>query len=210
MKRLTAVLAALLAVALLAGCGGTETVKLTGRIVDPPFELADTTLTDTDGAPYTLKTDPKTAVTVLFFGYTHCPDLCPAILTSLQAGLVKLPKKDRDQVTVVFVSSDPKRDTPSVLRTYLDHFGEGFVGLTGPIDQVSELGRSVGVFVDKGEELPSGGYDPNSHGTYVIAIDRTHTAPLFWNGDTSPSQFANDLRFLIEDAKPGDLHDGPQ
>jgi protein SCO1/2 len=206
-KRLIPLLALAL---LLSGCGSAKHVQLTGHIVDPPFRVAGTTLTDTDGTPYTLAKDPTATVTVLFFGYTHCPDLCPAIMSALSAGLAKLPAQVRDKIEVAFVTSDPKRDSPEVLRRYLDRFGKGYVGLTGPLDQVAALGRSVGIFVDKGDQLPGGGYDPNSHGTYVFAIDSTHTAPLFWNGDTSPSQFADDLRFLVTQATPGKLHSGKQ
>lgn len=101
-------------------------------------------------------------------------------------------------VTTVFVTTDPDRDTAAVLRRYLDRFDPNIVGLRGSIATTASIGKSVGIYVDQGEELPDGGYDPNSHSAYVIAVDRTHRAPMFWGSDTAPSQFAHDIRTLLD------------
>lgn len=201
-------IAVLLAVAgLAAGCGEERKVSLHGTVVDPPFTVAADTLTTTEGASYSLAEDTSAELTLVFFGYTQCPDICPAVLSSITSGLVKLTEEQRDQVDIVFVTSDPDRDTPEVLRTYLDRFDQGIVGLSGDLDTIAEVGESIGVYVDAGEELPGGGYDPNSHGSYVIGINDRHQAPIFWSGDTAPSQFADDIRFLLTE-KPEKLKAG--
>lgn len=192
--RFAAVLAALL---LLAGCGQEKSVALHGTVVDPPFTVADDELRTTEGTAYSLARDTTAPLTLVFFGYTQCPDICPAVLSSITSGLLKLSEEQRDQVEIVFVTSDPDRDTAPVLRAYLDRFDQGMVGLSGDLETIAKVGESIGVFVDAGEELPGGGYDPNSHGSYVIGINDRHEAPIFWSGDTAPSQFAEDIRFLL-------------
>ncbi len=201
-------LAVVLATLLLAsGCGQEKSVALHGTVVDPPFTVAADELTTTDGEAFSLAKDTTAPLTLVFFGYTQCPDICPAVLSSITSGLVKLTEEQQEQVEIVFVTSDPDRDTPAVLRTYLDRFDEGIVGLSGELDTVAKVGESIGVFVDAGEELPGGGYDPNSHGSYVIGINADHQAPIFWSGDTAPSQFADDIRFLLTE-KPEKLKAG--
>lgn len=201
-------IAALLVVAVLAvGCGEERAVSLHGTVVDPPFTVAADALTTTEGESYSLAKDTTAELTLVFFGYTQCPDICPAVLSSISSGLVKLTEEQRDQVDVVFVTSDPERDTSRVLRNYLDRFRDGIVGLSGDLDTIAKVGESIGVYVDAGEELPGGGYDPNSHGSYVIGINDRHEAPIFWSGDTAPSQFADDIRFLLTE-KPENLKAG--
>lgn len=208
MKPAVRLLAVLLVVLLLAsGCGQEKSVDLTGTVVDPPFEVAADELTTTEGKPYSLAEDTTAPLTLVFFGFTNCPDICPAVLSSIASGLVKLTEEQRDQVDIVFVTSDPDRDTPKVLRTYLDRFRDGIVGLSGDVKTVAKVGESIGVFVDDGAQLPNGGYDPNSHGSYVIGINDKHEAPIFWSGDTAPSQFAADIRFLLTE-KPEKLKAG--
>ena len=102
------------------------------------------------------------------------------------------------------ITTDPKRDTPEVLADYIHRFNPRFEALTGDLDTIAKVGKSIGIFVDTGEQLASGGYDPNSHGTYIIAVNSDHQAPLFWRGETSPSQFADDIRFLLTE-KPEKL-----
>ncbi len=183
---------------LVSACGGTEkSVNLHGTVVDPPFTVGADSLTTTDGEPFSLASDTTAPLTLVFFGYTRCPDICPAVLSSITSGLLRLTEEQQDQVEIVFVSSDPDRDTPKVLREYLDRFRPGIIGLSGDIATISRVGESVGVFVDAGEELPGGGYDPNSHASYVIGINDRHEAPIFWSGDTAPVQFAEDIRFLL-------------
>lgn len=102
------------------------------------------TLTDQDGQPVQVdQLDGKW--TLLFFGYTFCPDICPATLAELRQLRGQLPEELRDRLRPVLVSVDPERDTPEQLKQYLRFFGEGFIGLTGPLDDIQTLANGVGI-----------------------------------------------------------------
>jgi protein SCO1/2 len=165
--------------------------------LDSPFAISGSGLTSTDGREFEFPADLDNRLNIVFFGYTHCPDICPAILGSLAAGLVRLDADERSQVTVYFVSTDPKRDTLPAIDRYLAHCDDKFIGLRGDIGSVVDLGKSVGVFVDQGDQLPTGGYDPNAHGTYLIGVEKSGSAPVVWDANTAPFQFAGDIRFML-------------
>lgn len=199
--RLRAALATALAAGLLlAGCGSDDGGEVTGSVVDPPFQVAATPLEDTDGKAFSLAKGTGARLTLVFFGYTQCPDICPMVMQTLTSGLNRLDDDEREQVDVVFVTTDPATDTPEVLRDYLDRFDPSYVGVRGDLETTKAVGESVGVFVADGEELESGGYDLGSHGTYVIAVDGNGDAPMFWRQTTSAAQFADDISFLLGDA----------
>lgn len=191
----------LLAAALLvlSGCGD-DPQQTTGSVVEPPFEVASTPLTDTDGEPFSLTADTDERLTLVFFGYTRCPDVCPLVMQTLTSGLTRLSDAEREQVEVVFVTTDPATDTAPVLRDYLDRFDPSYVGVRGDLDTTAAVARSMGVFVADGEELESGGYDLGSHGSYVLAVDGDDRAPMFWRQDTSAAQFARDISLLLDEA----------
>ncbi|WP_036563463.1 SCO family protein [Nocardioides halotolerans] len=200
-RRPLAVLALALAlVVALAGCGGSdvEAGDLTGKVLDPPFTVAGDALVDTDGQPYSLTDDTEKRLTLVFFGYTHCPDICSTVMTTIASALTRLDDRDRDQVDVVFVTTDPERDTPDVLRRWLDHIDKDFVGVTGPIDEIAAVGRSIAVGM--GDPLPSGGYDVDAHTTQVTGIDSADEAPIYWSQTTSSKQFADDIHILLGDS----------
>jgi protein SCO1/2 len=83
--------------------------------------------------------------TLLFFGYTFCPDICPTTLAELRQLNGMLPDAARDQLRVMLVSVDPNRDTPAQLKEYLGYFNAGFQGLTGPLDDIQTLANGVGI-----------------------------------------------------------------
>ncbi|MEJ7704387.1 MAG: SCO family protein [Geodermatophilaceae bacterium] len=91
----------------------------------------DLTLLDTAGRPFSLADRPDDEVTVIFFGYTHCPDVCPTTMADLAVAGRQLPPEVREQVTVAFITEDPQRDTPEALRAWLDQFDSSFLGLLG-------------------------------------------------------------------------------
>ncbi len=168
-----------------------------GVVLGRQYTPADVELTADDGTPYDLATDPAKPLTLVFFGYTHCPDICPAVLASLASGLTRLDDAQRAQVDVVFVTTDPARDDAKTVRSYLDRFDPTFLGLTGSLADVTKAGDALGVFIEKGTKLPSGGYEV-THGTQVIGLDGTGRAPIVWTQDTSPAQFATDLTQLLD------------
>jgi protein SCO1/2 len=195
--RAAALLGAAALVVALAGCGGDDAAAgdLNGSVVDPPFTVAPDALVDLNGGPYSLTDDTDKRLTLVFFGYTNCPDICPMVLKNLASAMTRLDDKDRDQVDVVFVTTDPERDTPDVLRRYLEHIDPSFVGVTGPIDEIAAVGRSIAVGM--GEKLPTGGYEVDAHTTQVTGIDSDDEAPIYWSSTTSPTQFAEDIHTLL-------------
>jgi protein SCO1 len=197
-SRLAAALVALLVP--LAACGGSEADDgggaLRGTELDPPFEVSSTPLTDTAGRPYSLTDDTDKPLTLVFFGYTHCPDICQTVMSNLATAVTRLDEADRDRVDVVFVTTDPARDTPDVLKRYLDHFDPSFVGLTGELDTIVDVAKPLGVGVTHGDKLPSGGYDV-THGATITGIDGDDDGTVYWSEATSSADFAADIHTLL-------------
>jgi protein SCO1/2 len=191
--------AALLALLTLGACGDDEQQpgSLNGSQVDPPFAVSSQQLVDTDGAAYSLTADTDARLTMVFFGYTHCPDICGTVLGNLSSALTRLDEKELEQVEVVFVTTDPARDTGEVVRAYLDRYDPGFTGVTGELADIERVAASVGVGM--GEKLPSGGYEVDAHTTTVTGIDVGDEAPIFWSQTTSPSEFAEDISALLRE-----------
>ncbi|SUD82784.1 Sco1/SenC family protein [Stutzerimonas stutzeri] len=107
-------------------------------------DMPKLTLTNQDGEPVQVD-QLEGKWTLLFFGYTFCPDICPATLAELRQLRGQLPDEVREQLRPVLVSVDPARDTPEQLKQYLEFFGEGFVGLTGTLDDIQTLANGVGI-----------------------------------------------------------------
>jgi protein SCO1/2 len=196
-RRAAALLAALLLA--LTGCGGAAegSGQLHGNRLEPPFEVLGRSLTATDGQPYSLAADADKPLTLVFFGYTHCPDICQTVMATLASAVTRLDEADRDRVDVVFVTTDPARDTGPVLKTYLSHFDPGFIGLTGDLDTITAVAKPLGIGVTQGEKLPSGGYDI-THGTTITGI-QDGEGTVYWDQDTSSEQFASDIHTLLND-----------
>jgi protein SCO1 len=195
---LAALLSALLALVLLAGCGGGSGSEdeFTGTVVDPPFRVDPTPLATTDGGTLSLA-DPGTRLTLVFFGYTECGDVCPLVMANLSTALTQLDPDEREQVRLAFVTTDPATDKPDVIRAYLERYDPDAIGLRTDLAGVARVARSVGIFVADAEELASGGYDLGSHGSQVVAVDGSGEAPVFWDQDTSAGQFRADIESLL-------------
>ena len=192
----------LVLVGVLTGCGAAGTGQapasaMTGQ-EHTPYQLADTALTDTEGRPFSLAEDADKPLTLVFYGYTSCPDECPLVMSSLTAALTRLDDADRDQVEVVFVTTDPARDSQKVLRKYLDRYGKDFIGLTGDLKDIVTLAESMRLYIGDADRLPSGGYDLGVHDTHVSAVSGGE-ARVVWSMNTSPKQFADDIHHLLEE-----------
>ncbi len=183
------------AILLLSACGGDE--ELTGAVLDTPYVVPATPLTDTDGASYSLSESTDERLTLVFFGYTNCPDICQVVMQTLASAMTRLDEADRDQVDVVFVTTDPARDDAAALRDYLDRFDPAFIGLTGPLPRIIDIGKDLAVAVEHGDKLPSGGYDV-THGTAVLGIDGDDRVPIVWTQDTSATEYAADVHQLLD------------
>lgn len=182
----------------LAGCGGDDdTSEFAGTTLENPYQAPDVALTDTDGEPYSLAADTDKRLTLVFFGYAACPDICQQVMGSLAGAMNRLDDEDREQVDVVFVTTDPTRDTESALRAYLDRYDPTFIGLTGDIEKIIQAGEPLAVYVSDGQELPTGGYDLGGHSTQVTALDSADEAPVYWSQETTQAEFAADIHTLL-------------
>ncbi len=125
---------------------GDQTALIDAGVILLPQSrnVPDLTFTDQDGQPVALDS-LKDKWTLLFFGYTFCPDICPTTLAQLRQIKSELPKEAVDKLRVVLVSVDPHRDTPQQLKTYLGYFDKQFQGLTAPVDTLQKLANAVSI-----------------------------------------------------------------
>ncbi|MBF4767367.1 SCO family protein [Nocardioides agariphilus] len=195
MRRPLAAILATTAV-LLTACGGGDDA-ITGAVLTEPYVVPSVSLTDTGGSSYSLADNTDKRLTLVFFGYTHCPDICQVVMSTLASAMTRLDDADRKQVDVVFVTTDPARDDAKALRDYLDRFDPTFIGLTGPLPTIIDVGKPLAVAIEQGERLPSGGYDV-AHGTAVLGIDSDDKVSIVWTQGTSATQFASDVHHLLD------------
>jgi protein SCO1/2 len=141
-----------------------QTVTQTGMAtIGGPF-----TLVGTDGKPFaSSRLNGRPAA--IFFGFTHCPDVCPTTMARLARLRRQLGQGD-DALSIVFISVDPERDTPAELATYMQLFDTPVVGLTGSVAQVEQVKKQFGIYSRKVEQ-PGGGYSVD-HTAAVILMDR--------------------------------------
>lgn len=197
MRRTLRLVALVIALGLLGTACGSEPEEFTGTRLENPYPAPDIALTDTAGQPYSLVADTDKPLTLVFFGYTQCPDFCPMVLNNIAAALNRVDEADRKKVDVVLVTTDPARDTPAVMREYLDRFNKDFIGLTGDLDTIIAVGDPMAVYVNDGKKLPTGGYDLGGHSTFTIALDSDDEAIALWNQETSNTEFAADIHTLL-------------
>lgn len=180
--------------ALAAGCGGEvswRTKDISGMMPELAF-----TLTSENGETVT-EAQYGDTVKLLFFGYTHCPDVCPITLGRLRTVLDRMPEDATQRVRVLFVSVDPERDGPEALRAYTDQFGERFIGLTGSREQLDALTKRYRTTYGYGEPDAQGNYEV-SHGSAVYAFDSDGEARLLIRRDDGVDDVADDLEQLVQ------------
>lgn len=184
---------------LLAACGGgADPAELTGTPLDPPFAVSSTPLVDTAGEAFSLTGDTDKDLTLVFFGYTNCPDICGQVMATLAGTLSRLDDSQKERLDVVFVTTDPARDDETAVADYVEAFDPSIIGLTGDLDDIVEVARSMAMAVDQGKKLPSGGYEV-THGTRVMAIDGADETPMMWDQDVSQAQLARDVTILLDE-----------
>ena len=169
-----------------------------GGIVTPPLAKPKFVLTETSGAPFDFWSRTQGTVTLLFFGYTYCPDQCPMHMANIGVALKKLPSAVAGQVKLVFVTTDPVRDTPLVLRRWLDHFDKGFVGLTGTEAALVTVQRAAGVPVAQRMEPGNGAYSV-AHANFVVAYTKDNLAHVIYPGGVSKDDWVHDLPLLVKE-----------
>ncbi|MBL1107881.1 SCO family protein [Streptomyces sp. 5-8] len=217
MRKKTFAAAALLAAATLtlSACGNGDDDKSpvavvsggsgSGRaatVLDQPFTKPDLVLTDTHGKKYDLRKETKGHPTLVYFGYTHCPDICPTTMSNIAVAKKALPKAEQDDLRVVFVTTDPGRDTPAELGKWLKGIDPRFIGLTGDFSKVQAGARSLHIAVEPTTKDENGKL-VSMHGTQVIAFSpKTDAGYVLYGESATVDDYTKDLPKLVEGARP--------
>ncbi len=183
------------ALCLLGGCDNSssgptfQSTDITGAELGRAFRL-----TDHEGRTRTLE-DFQGKVLVVFFGFTHCPDVCPTTLAELANARAELGPQG-EQVQVVMITVDPERDTPDILRQYVTALDPGFLGLTGTPEEIGQAAKEFKVFYQKSEGSAPGSYSvDHSSGTFVF--DPQGRVRLLVPYGKGASVFIHDIRQLL-------------
>ncbi|MFA6041856.1 MAG: SCO family protein [Methylophilus sp.] len=185
----------LLLITLLTACQSGQNhasfigTDITGATFETPLALTDHT-----GKQRNMS-DFKNKVVVLFFGYTHCPDVCPTTMSDLKQAM-KVLGSDADQVQVLFVTVDPERDTQEVLAKYVPYFDQRFIGLTGTPEQIKQTLDSYKIYASKVESKGSSGYTID-HSAGLFVFDKTGKARIYMNYGEKPADIAHDIQQIL-------------
>ncbi|MFD9405533.1 SCO family protein [Streptomyces sp. NPDC059989] len=217
MRTTRVTVAALLAAAALTltACGGdpakTDSVtQISGgrnnakpaTVLDRPFTKPELVLTDTTGKPWNLREQTKGKPTLIYFGYTHCPDVCPLTMSNIAVAKKALPKADQDNLQVVFVTTDPERDTPAALGPWLKAQDPAFIGLTGDFATIQAGARSLGIGIEAAKTEANGDV-VSMHGAQVIAFSpKTDEGYVLYGEGTTVDDYAKDLPKIIKGENP--------
>lgn len=192
MRRIYRILALMALLVTVASCGD---YRFRGGIIDPPFEAPDFTLTDQFGQPFRLS-EHRGKVVVIYFGFTYCPDLCPAALADVAAARRQL-GADGDKVLGVFVSLDPERDTPERLTRYLAGFDKTFIGVRGTEAELAPIVEDYGVSYAR-RELPDSALKYTiDHSTFIYVIDPAGRWRVLFPHGMALDDMVSDLRYLV-------------
>lgn len=194
MTRWCAALALGLSVALVA-CDRAAAPSFKGIDITGADYARELSLTDPDGKRRSLS-EFKGRVVVVFFGFTQCPDVCPTTMVEL-AAVKKQLGADGERVQGIFVTVDPERDTPELLKAYVDNFGAGFIALRGSPEETLAAAKHFKVFYAKVPGKTQSSYTiDHTAGSYVF--DPQGRARLFTRHGTGPEALAQDLKLLLD------------
>ncbi|MEV5337366.1 SCO family protein [Streptomyces sp. NPDC052676] len=214
-KTLTAVALAAAATLTLSACGGEDDASgspvsvvseepgsdKAATVLDQPFEKPDLVLTDTHGEKYDLREETAGKPTLIYFGYTNCPDVCPLTMNNIAVAKKRLPKAQQDELRVVFVTTDPERDTPEALGKWLKGIDPQAVGLTGDFATVQAGARTLGISIEPPKKEK--GKVVSMHGTQVIAFSpKTDAGYVLYGEDATVDDYIKDLPKLVKGEKP--------
>ncbi|MFJ9625342.1 SCO family protein [Streptomyces sp. NPDC101181] len=171
-------------------------------VLDQPFTKPDLVLTDTRGEKYDLRETTRGKPTLIYFGYTNCPDVCPLTMSNISLAKRELPKADQDKLQVVFVTTDPERDTSASLGTWLKAQDPTFTGLTGDFPTIQAGARQIGIGIDAPKKEKDGTV-VSMHGAQVVAFSpKTDEGYVIYGEDTTADEYAKDLPKLIKGETP--------
>ncbi|MFF3373400.1 SCO family protein [Streptomyces sp. NPDC002680] len=171
-------------------------------ILDQPFEKPDLVLTDTQGKSYDFRAETKGRPTLIYFGYTNCPDVCPLTMSNIAVAKKQLSKADQDKLRIVFVTTDPKRDTPAALGKWLKGIDPQVVGLTGDFATIQAGARTLGISIEPTSK-DKNGKTISMHGTQVIAFSpKTDGGYVLYGEDATVDDYTKDLPKIIKGQNP--------
>lgn len=173
--------------------------RLHGVFVGRPQPKPDFVLTTATGERFDLRRDTEGYLTLLFFGYTHCPDVCPIHMATLGKVLDNLPEEVTSRVRVVFVTTDPARDTPERIRAWLGNFHASFIGLTGTDDEIRIAQEAAGL--QPAYREPGDSARPDlyyiAHAAQVMAFTSDNLGHVIYPSGIQQADWANDLPILV-------------
>jgi protein SCO1 len=178
--------------------GGRTQESYRGGLVAPPLSKPRFVLTDTSGAPFDFWNRTQGSITLLFFGYTYCPNECPMHMANIGTALKKLPPRIAGQVKLVFVTTDPERDTRVELRRWLDNFDKRFVGLTGTPAALDAAQKAAGVPLPQKTGPPNHNYSV-THANFVVAYSKDNLGHVIYPGGVSEADWIHDLPLLVRE-----------
>ena len=165
-----------------------------GTVMQSPGDAPGFDLMSNTGQKVSLD-DFRGKLVMLYFGYTFCPDVCPATLVEI-AGAMDILGEDADKVQVIMVSVDPERDTPEALGEYVAHFDPAFLGVTGTAEEIAALATLYGIFYEKHEGTAASGYLID-HTATVMVVDEDGALKLVWPFGTTAAEMAEDLEHMM-------------
>jgi len=164
-----------------------------GTVIQSPEPSFDFTLTGIDGD--VSLSDFRGKMVLIYFGYTFCPDICPATLANVGQALRDLGTK-ADDVQVLMVSLDPERDTPEKLAKYVAQFHPSFVGITGSQEELDKVASLYGIFYQKTEGSNATGYLID-HTATLLVLDRDGYLKLVFPFGVTSDEIADDLKYML-------------
>jgi protein SCO1/2 len=192
-----------MAFALLSACGGsggsssTPTAKAgkvtyNGGVATPPFKKPALTINDTSGKPFDITKATEGELTLFYLGYTNCPDVCPTQMADIAAAMKTLSPDVQSKIKVVFVTSDPARDTGPALSKWLAKFDPNFIGLVPTPDQLLKVTEALDMPPIQTEQIPGGGYAVD-HAAYVLAYTKDNLAHVIYPSGVTTDDYKADL-----------------
>lgn len=168
---------------------------LSGTVIDPAIPAPDFTLPSSQGGEYQLS-DQTGKFVLIFFGYTHCPDVCPTTLYEMKE--IKARLKDKaDNIEFVFITVDPDRDTQEQLANFLSSFDESFFGLSGTQDQLEQVWNDYGVYREIQEVDNSLGYLVN-HTSRLYLVNSKNELMVTYLNEATVDEITADLKYLMK------------
>jgi protein SCO1 len=183
-----------------------RTAEFRGGVLASPMAKPSFTLTDLDGEPFDFVAETEGRLTLLFFGFTYCPDICPVHMANLGAVLRDLEPAVRRQVRVVFVTGDPERDTPERLREWLAAFDPSFIGLRGTVDEVNAILADLRLPPVIHEEPDARGNYSVGHPAQILAFTPDGYLRLMYPFGIRQADWAHDLPKLLSWEFPPPQH----